>query len=426
MPGRTLHGDTGDVASAHYEHLDEDLDLIGELGLSAYRFSIAWPRVQPEGKGPVNQEGLDFYRRLVDGLVRRGTMPVATLYHWDLPQALEDQGGWVVRGTAERFGEYASIVAEALADEVGMWITLNEPWCSAWFGYGTGEHAPGHAALDLGLRASHHLLLAHARATEALRQQTKAPVGISLNVTPCLPASDHELDVAAARRGDGFQNRMFLGPLFRGEYPTDMVEHYSRYKPGLDVVELGDLEAISRPMDFLGLNYYSTYLVVDEQRSGAAKKAGYVVDGSTNRVFADLRALRVGRPYVPHTGNQWEVDVEGFVDLLVRVRDEYCSLPLYVTENGSAEVDYVGPDGVVHDPKRIWYLEEHLKAARSAIDMGVDLKGYFVWSLMDNFEWSNGYSMRFGLVFVDYPTGKRVPKDSYRWYKEVIAANGLP
>jgi len=426
-PGRTLNGDNGDITCAHYDHLEEDLDLVAGLGRCAYRFSVAWPRVQPDGKGPANQEGLDFYRRLVDGLRQRGVLPVATLYHWDLPQALEDVGGWTARDTAERFGEYTQAVVGALGDAVAMWVTLNEPWCVAWLGYGTGEHAPGYADVSKGLLATHHTLLAHARAAEVLRQATEAPVGIALNIAPMVPASDHELDVAAAKRADGFQNRLFLGPLFKGSYPQDMVEHYARYKPGWDAVLPGDLDQVSRPLDFLGLNYYSSNVIADTSRLDAARKAGYeVAPPVTTGANGDLGIARVGRVYAPHTGARWEVDPEGLTRLLVRVRDEYTSVPLYITENGCAENDYAGPDGAVHDPRRIWYLERHLVAARAAIEQGADLRGYFVWSLMDNFEWAHGFSMRFGLVYVDYPTAKRTPKDSYRWYRDVIAANGLP
>jgi beta-glucosidase len=426
-PGRTLNGDNGDVTCAHYEHLDQDLDLIAGLGRSAYRFSVSWPRAQPDGKGPGNQYGLDFYRRLVDGLLARGVVPVATLYHWDLPQALEDAGGWTVRDTAERFGEYTEVVVEALGDGVAMWITLNEPWCAAWLGYGTGEHAPGYTDVGKGLLATHHMLLAHARSTEVLRRSTKAPVGISLNIAPMVPATSHEVDIGAAKRADGFQNRLFLDPLFKGAYPADMVEHYSRYKPGLGAAMDGDLDDISRPIDFLGINYYSSNVMADVGRLEAAKRAGYLVgQPATEGANADLRAVRVGRVHAPRTGALWEVDPAGLTALLMRVRDDYTALPLYITENGSAENDYAGPDGAVHDGGRIWYLEQHIAAAHAALQSGVDLRGYFVWSLLDNFEWAKGFSMRFGLVFVDYPTAKRTPKDSYRWYRDVIAANGLP
>ncbi|HXW77929.1 MAG TPA: family 1 glycosylhydrolase [Acidimicrobiales bacterium] len=424
--GRTLNGDTGDVACQHYRHTAQDLRLMKDLGLGAYRFSVAWPRVQPDGKGAANEAGLDFYRRLVADLRQQGIVPVATLYHWDLPQALEDVGGWTARDTAERFADYAAMVVEALSDGVGMWITLNEPWCSAWLGYGVGVHAPGRRDLGASVSAAHHLLLAHARGTEVLRAGTRAPVGITLNLGGQLPGSDHELDIAAARRADGAFNRMYLGPLFKGAYPEDVIEVFSSYKPGFDVVEAGDLAAISQPVDFLGVNYYNTSVVVDPGRLAEARTAGYCVGPQGDDGAAPLRAVAVGRPELVRTASDWEVDPEGLTRLLVRLRDEYTPAPIYVTENGSAQLDYVEPDGAVHDPARIRFLHDHIQAAKDAIDQGVDLRGYFVWSLLDNFEWAMGYSMRFGLVWVDYPTAARVPKDSYSWYRRVVASNSLP
>jgi beta-glucosidase len=423
-PGRTFNGDNGDIACQHYKYVEDDLDLMGRLGLRAYRFSIAWPRLQPDGKGPANQAGLDFYRRLAAGVRQRGMVPVATLYHWDLPQALEDAGGWTVRDTTDRFAEYTQIAADALADEVGMWVTLNEPWCSAWLGYGVGVHAPGHADPALAVRATHHLLLAHARGTEVLRRSTKAPVGITLNLGGRIPASDHELDVAAARREDGVFNRLYLDPLFRGQYPQDVVELATDRGAPFDVVEPGDLAAISQPLDFLGINYYSTDVVAAPERLREAREAGFSVPPGGQ--VSLLGTVKVGRPALDRTAANWEVDPSGLTDILVRARDEYTQIPLYVTENGSAEHDYVGPDGAVHDSARVRYLQQHIQAAKSAIDQGVDLRGYFAWSLMDNFEWAEGYSLRFGLVWVDYPTGQRTAKDSYTWYSGVIAANRLP
>lgn len=424
-PGRTLNGDNGDVACQHYKRLPEDLELMKLLGLKGYRFSIAWPRVQPDGKGPANQEGLDFYRRLVSGLRERGVVPAATLYHWDLPQALEDQGGWTARDTAERYGEYVALVAAALADEVGMWITLNEPWCSAWLGYATGDHAPGRADISEGMMATHHLLLAHARGVEVLRAAGQK-VGITLNLGHSIPASDHEMDVAAAWRTEGNLNRMYLEPLFKGTYPQDLAQLFAPYKPGLDVAQPGDMEAISQPIDFLGVNYYDTRVVADLSRLDAARGAGFYVPAEEPKgAWAALGAQAVGRPGATRTATDWEIDPSGLTYVLVDIKDNYSTLPLYVTENGCAQHDYVGPDGVVHDAGRVKYLDSHFRAAREAINQGVDLKGYFVWSLMDNYEWAMGYSMRFGLIWVDYPTAKRIPKDSYRWYSEVIANNGL-
>lgn len=427
-PGRTTNGDTGDIACQHYYRVEEDLGLVKALGLGAYRFSVAWPRIQPEGKGPANEAGLDFYRRLVSGLRAQGTVPVATLYHWDLPQALEDGGGWTARDTAERFGEYVAMVAEALGDDVGMWITLNEPFCSAWLGYGVGDHAPGRADPVAALSANHHLLLGHARATEVLRDTVAAPVGITLNLGPFVPATSHELDVAAARVYDGGTNRMYLGPLFKGEYPKDMLDFFASRGAPAEWAAPGDLDAISAPIDFLGINYYRPIAVADISRVDEARQAGHVVRAGklASIEAALLGTTEVERPEVEHTAMGWEIVPSGMTEMLVRVRDEYTDVPLYITENGSAEHDYRGPDGAVHDPGRIRYLEGHLGAVKDAIDQGVDVKGYFVWSLMDNFEWGFGYSQRFGLIWVEYPTGERVPKDSYHWYRQVIAANAVP
>lgn len=426
-PGRTKNGDTGDITCRHYERVLEDLDLMAELGLSAYRFSVSWPRVQPDGKGPANQVGLDFYRELVAGLRQRGIVPAVTLYHWDLPQALEDEGGWAVRDTAERFGEYAEMVADALGDEAGLWITLNEPWCSAWLGYGIGMHAPGRSDPQLSLRATHHLLLGHALGSEAVRRGSTAPVGIALNVNPQLPASDHELDVAAAKRADAGVNRMYLDPLFRGQYPEEILGDLADIGIAMDAVRDGDMALISAPLDFLGVNYYMTSAIASTLRLAEARQAGYVApDSLQSSTTAPLGLATVGRPWLERTAAGWEVDPSGLTALLQRMRDDYTRAPLYVTENGIATDDYRGPDGAVHDPGRISYLTEHLKAMRSAIDAGVDVRGYFQWSLMDNFEWAEGFSKRFGLTWVDYPTGERTKKDSFHWYQRVIQANGLP
>ena len=427
-PGRTKNGDTGDIACRHYELLEADLDLMADLGLKAYRFSVAWPRAQPEGKGPANQAGLDFYRRLAEGLRQRGIVPVATLYHWDLPQALEDSGGWPVRGTAERFAEYVELVAAAIGDQVGLWVTLNEPWCSAWLGYGNGEHAPGARDLQLSLRATHNLLLAHGLALQVLRRDAKAPVGITLNLAPQVPVSSHELDVEAARRADGGLNRLYLDPLLKGSYPKDLLELASAAGLGVDNVEDGDMALISAPVDFLGVNYYMTCAVASASRLAEARQAGYVAPESLggSAMAAALGVATVGRPWLERTAAGWEVDPAGLTALLARVRDEYGPVPVYITENGAAFYDYRGPDGAVHDPERVKYLREHISAVGEALRAGVDVRGYFVWSLMDNFEWAQGYSMRFGLAWVDYPSAERVKKDSFAWYREVIAANGLP
>jgi beta-glucosidase len=425
--GNTRNGDTGDVACDHFLRLEDDLDLLTELGVGAYRFSVSWPRIQPTGKGPAHQSGLDFYRRVVDGVRARGITPVATLYHWDLPQPLEDAGGWPERDTASRFAEYAAIVAEALGDEVGMWITLNEPWCSAWLGYGSGHHAPGGRDIGLAAAAHHHLLLAHGESVRAIRSAVRsARVGIALNLQTVRPATDHPDDVAAARRVDGNHNRLVLDPVFKGHYPADMLEHYRGRSPGFAVVRDGDLEVISQPLDFLGENFYSPIVVADQARTAAASASGCCVPAEEpDMVSADLRAVSVTRPGFPQTEMGWEIEPAALTELLMRVHREYQPIPIMMTENGAACSDYVAPDGTVRDPERIRYLDEHLRAVLQAREAGVDVRGYFVWSLLDNFEWAYGYSKRFGLVWVDYPSGTRIPKDSFRWYSQTLRANAL-
>jgi beta-glucosidase len=426
-PGKTWNGDTGDIACDHFLRFSEDLDLMTELGIGAYRFSVSWPRIQPVGKGPVNQDGLDFYRRLIEGLLARNIVPVLTLYHWDLPQPLQDAGGWPERDTAGRFAEYAAIIAQALGDDVGKWITLNEPWCSAWLGYGSGVHAPGITDVGLAAAAHHHLLLGHGEAVAAIRSAVPAAeVGLSLNLGVTRPASDHPDDVAAAWRADGNHNRMFLDPLLNGSYPADMLEHYRGREPGFAVVRDGDLDVISRPIDFLGINFYSPGTVADPSRAAAASAAGYCVPaGAPDPVSADLRLLSVTRPQFSQTRMGWEIEPTALTELLTRVHEDYRPIPILVTENGAAFDDYLAPDGVVRDPERIAYLNGHLRAVLKAQDAGVDVQGYFVWSLLDNFEWGFGYSKRFGLIWVDYPSGTRIPKESYGWYAETVRSNAL-
>lgn len=426
-PGAIRNGDTGDVTSDHYRRVEEDLDLIGDLG-AAYCFSVAWPRVQPAGSGAINQRGLNFYRRLVDGLRRRGVTPMVTLFHWDLPQPLEDAGGWAVRDTALRFAEYASVVAGALGDEVAMWVTHNEPWCSSWISYARGEHAPGIRDIGKAAAATHHLLLSHGEALRAVRAAVPgAQVGIGLNLQPVRPASRHEEDVAAAARLDGNLNRLFLDPLFRGKYPDDMLEHYAGRKPGFSVVRDGDLAVIGEPMDFLGVNYYSPNTVCAPTRMAEARAAGYWVPATApaDELNGDLRAVPLLRPEVERTPMNWEVEPAGLTELLVRLRDDYAPPPIFVLENGRAANDYVDPGGEIRDLSRIEYLHGHLGAILDAIDAGVDVGGYFVWTLLDNFEWSHGFSRRFGLTWVDYPTGTRIPKASFAWYRDIVRANAL-
>jgi beta-glucosidase len=413
--GKTHHGDTGNIACDHYHRLDEDLDLIQSLGMQAYRFSVAWPRVQPKGSGPANSRGLDFYRRLVDGLRERGVEPMLTLYHWDLPQELEDKGGWTNRETSERFAEYTSLVYEVLSDSVGYWITLNEPWVSSWLGYGYGLHAPGHTDPSKALAATHHLLLGHGLAMRTMRQANDDNrLGITMNLHPAVAARDRDADREAARRVDGQANRLYLDPVFKGAYPEDLIGFYEERDVEGPPVRDGDLETIAEPIDFLGVNYYFRHYIRD---------APDVEPSQTP--FSDLDA----RGIVPHdaekTAMGWPVDPEGFTQILVRIKDEYRDLPIYVTENGRAVDDYVDPEGGVDDEERISYLDAHFRAAQEAMAQGVDLRGYLVWSLLDNFEWAEGYSKRFGLVFVDYGTQKRIPKASARWYRDVIQNNGL-
>jgi beta-glucosidase len=413
QPGAVHHGDTGAIACDSYRRWREDVDIIASLGLAAYRFSIAWPRVLPDGRGRINQSGLDHYRGLVDTLLERGITPVVTLYHWDLPQVLQEAGGWPARETVDAFVEYAEVVAAALGDRVPMWITLNEPWVASFLGYGAGVHAPGIRDGAAALRAAHHLLLGHGRAMQLLRELPGA-AGITLNLAPMRAASEDDADLAAAQRMDGNANRWFLDPLLMGSYPADLVEWYASSFEG--IVADGDLEAIAAPIDFLGVNYYF------RQHVGAGSRAG-----DSRAVLPALDAHRVVPPELPTTAMGWPVEPDGLTELLVRLRRDYPTLPpIYITENGAAYYDYVDPEGDVDDEERISYLDGHLRALHDAIAQGVDVRGYFCWSLLDNFEWAEGYSKRFGLVFVDYRTQRRILKASARWYADVVVRNGPP
>jgi beta-glucosidase len=414
-PGKVYRGDTGDIACDHYHRLEEDLDLMADLGLKSYRFSVAWPRIQPEGSGPANQKGLDHYRRLVEGLRERSIEPMITLYHWDLPQALEDRGGWTSRETSERFAEYAGIMYEALGDSARFWITLNEPWVSAWNGYGMGVHAPGREGTDNALAATHHLLLGHGLALERMRSSGHSDnqLGITLNLAPVRPSTED--DAEAARRVDGNANRLYLDPIFRGSYPEDILEHYAS-ESDFSFVRDGDLEKISQPLDFLGVNYYMRHTVVDGRRNSEL---------TTAMRFSSVDAATILPPGVETTAMGWPVESDGLTELLVRLHEEYTRGPIYITENGRAVYDYVNPEGEVNDEERVAYLDDHFRAAHAAIQQGVNLRGYMVWSLLDNFEWALGYSKRFGIVFVDYGTQSRIPKMSASWYKGVIERNGL-
>jgi beta-glucosidase len=405
-------GHTGDVAADHYNRWADDVDLMAELGLTAYRFSVAWPRIQPSGVGPVNQPGLDFYSRLVDRLLAKGITPMLTLYHWDLPQALQDAGGWPTRETAERFAEYAVIVFEALRDRVGLWATHNEPWCVSLLGYADPSHAPGHSDPAEATRAIHHLNLSHGLAVQAMREIDPGPQhGIVLNLAPIHgvgPDPDGSL-ADAVRRYDGLLNRVWTEPILRGRYPDDVREDLEAFG-GLPV-ETGDLETIRQPLDWLGVNYYKDDSI--EYRPGATiRHTPGLVDAG-------------GVEHADHTDMGWPITPDGLRALLVGLKATYPELPpVYITENGCAYDDPV-VDGVCHDPRRIAYLDAHLRAVHAAIEQGVDVRGYMQWSLMDNFEWSHGYHKRFGLVHTDFDTLERTPRDSAYWYRDVIAHNGL-
>jgi len=404
-PGRIARGDTGDVACDHYHRWREDVVLMKELGLKAYRFSIAWPRVLPEGRGRVNPTGLDFYSMLVDELLEASIEPFVTLYHWDLPQALQDQGGWPARLTAEAFVEYADLVTRRLGDRVKHWITLNEPFVSAFVGHLEGRHAPGHSDLGEALAAAHHLLLAHGWAVPMVRGNvTGAQAGITLNLGGQVPASPSFVDRAAAWQRDGVLNRWFLDPISGRGYPADIVAYYGHL---MDFVQAGDLEAIAVPLDLLGVNYYTRNIVRSKQVAEA--------ENSPRTALAKPE----------RTEMRWEVYPDGLYDILGRVHFDYRFPALYVTENGAAYADQIDFDGSVQDPDRISFLKEHFMAAARAIAAGVPLRGYFVWSLLDNFEWGHGYWKRFGLVYVDFPTQRRVLKSSAHWYGRVIAAHDV-
>ena len=419
-PGRVRGGGTGDVAVDHYHRIREDVALMAELGLSAYRFSVSWPRIQPTGAGRVEERGLDFYKLLVDELLDHGIEPWLTLYHWDLPQALEDVGGWPARDTAARFADYAGIVHAALGDRVRTWTTLNEPWCSAFLGYGSGEHAPGRQDPADSVRAAHHLLLGHGLATQALRAGGADPrVAISLNLYEVVPAGDADLE--AARRIDGLQNRFFLDPVLRGAYPADVIADLAPVTD-FSFVRDGDLAVVSQPLDALGINYYSRFLVRDGAGSDDGK-SGPAGERKLVSPFPGAGSIGTDPGELPKTAMDWEIHSAGLTAVLTRVSRDYDAPPLYVTENGAAFVDTPAADGAVHDPERTAYLAGHVAACQDAVEAGVDLRGYFVWSFLDNFEWAWGYDMRFGIVYVDFPTQRRIVKDSARWYAASARAN---
>lgn len=409
-PGATYQGHTGTVAADHYHRMYDDVRLMAKLGLGAYRFSIAWPRVLPEGTGAVNARGLDFYDRLVDALLARGITPAITLYHWDLPLALEKRGGWLNREIAYAFADYAEIVARRLGDRVDWWLTHNEPWCAAFLGYGIGIHAPGMKDLGAACVAGHHLLLSHGLALPRLRAHTHqdAQLGITLNLGPVYP-NDETLETRqACARADAFVNRWFLDPIFRGSYPEGLFTNLGVAPPP---VEPGDFAIIQAPIDYLGVNYYSRKVIRArrEATSGALDPRGFE------------EVARVPGASYTQMGPGWEVYPAGLTDLLVRLKDEYAPRAIVVTENGAAYDDQWDGSCQVNDPERLAYIREHIGALGRALAQDVPLRGYFLWSLLDNFEWAEGYSKRFGMIYVDYATQRRVVKASGRWYADFLA-----
>jgi beta-glucosidase len=409
-PGSIADGSDASVACDHYHRWRDDIGLMTRLGVNAYRFSIAWPRILPAGRGTVNAAGLDFYDALVDALLKERIRPLITLYHWDLPQALQDQGGWMSRESVDAFVEYADVVTTRLGDRVKYWITHNEPWCIAHLGYDSGEHAPGIKDPAGALRAAHHVLLSHGRACPVIRENVSdARVGIVLNLTPASPASNDPKDVDASRWFDGFFNRWYLDPVFRGDYPQDVIDdrvavgHLGGHE--LPFVWQGDMETIVAPLDYLGVNYYSRVVI----RAGEDGRPQAV------QMVPDEELTDMG----------WEVYPAGLTELLERLHRDYSPPQIYITENGAAYADAPDDTGRIADTRRIDFIHRHLRAAHRALISGVPLAGYFVWSLVDNFEWAHGYKKRFGLYWVDYETQKRIPKDSSVWYHTVIETNAV-
>ena len=418
-PGKIDGGGTGDVACDHYRRWRDDVDLIASLNMNAYRFSLAWPRLFPDGRRR-EQRGFDHYSRLLDALLERGIEPVVTLYHWDLPQALEDEGGgWRNRDTTERFAEYAAAAFDAFGDRVRFWLTINEPWIVGLLGYLHGLHAPGYENDLLGeVTVFHHLLLAHGRAVEAYRASGQGQrIGLAPNLMPHYAASDDPADEEARVGSEGYVNRWFLDAVFRGSYPDDMRARYEAHLGPLRFVRDGDLATIAQPTDFLGVNYYAPRTM--QAAPGDHPWPWRVIvpeDVETTGGFTDgVARTEAGTPIVPH----------GLTDLLVWIRDRYGEIPIMITENGAVFDDGPGPDGRVRDRRRVRFVHDHVAALHDALERGVPLLGYCHWSLMDNFEWKLGYAQRFGLVHVDYETLRRTVKDSGRYYARIAAANAL-
>jgi beta-glucosidase len=412
--GKVAHGHTGDVACDHYHRVDDDVAMMADLGLQTYRFSIAWARVQPEGRGRVNGEGVAWYHRLIELLLERGIEPCPTLFHWDLPQGLEDIGGFRNRDTVSWFGDYAASMAKEFGDKVSMWSTFNEPWCYAYLGHAAGVHAPGLTDAKAAVTVAHHELLAHGLALQAMRaERDELRLGIVINPSNVRREGDPPAPEDGMRRIDAIHNRWWFDPILTGRYPDDILDDYG---PLADAIQPGDVEHIAQPIDWIGINYYFDILV-----------RGIADGDATNRMraYPTVTGVTESERRPVHTDMGWPITPEGFTELLVRLHNDYPNLPpLYITENGAAYDDPV-VDGRCADPRRIEYLDLHLRAVKDAIDEGVDVRGYYQWSLMDNFEWALGYDKRFGMVHVDFESLVRTPKDSALWYREVIKRNGL-
>ena len=409
QPGAIHQGETGDRAADHYHRVKDDVELMAELHLKAYRFSLSWSRILPQGTGSVNQPGLDFYDRLVDLLLEKHICPMATLYHWDLPLTLQERGGWKKREMAEIFADYTEIVARRLGDRIPWWITLNEPWCSAYFGYGVGTHAPGEHSLQEAVNVSHHLLLAHAKAVERLRLYTQVPtqIGIALNLTPISVADSSSAVQEGAERADTLYNRWFLDPLFHGTYPARLFQDLEVQPP---TIKDTDMALISTPLDFLGVNYYSRTLI--------RSRRGVGVEQPVSEMYEQV----VPVPGATYTEMAWEIYPQGLRDALVRVQQDYAPRSIIVSENGAAFADQWNGRNLAPDTRRVQYLHDHIQELEEAYAQGVPLCGYFVWSFLDNYEWTDGYSKRFGMVYIDYATQRRIVKESGRWYAAFIAA----
>ena len=415
-PGRVLDGSNGDKAIDSYRNIEGDVALIKELGLDSYRFSLSWPRICPGGDDRVNRAGLDYYSQLVDALLEEDITPWVTLYHWDLPQALENGGGWPKRDTAERFGEFARISHQALGDRVKHWITVNEPWCAAFLGYSSGEHAPGRREPAASIAAAHHLMVGHGLAARTIKEaDPDALVSIGLNFYPVFAASDTPVDVDAARRIDGVQNRWFTDAALKGAYPEDVVEDFEAVTD-FSFIEVGDMELINAPLDCLSVNFYSQYTVTGGEGGAASASAAPTGAGSPWPANEHVGFITTG---LPQTDMGWEIAPQGLTETLKRLHANYPGVTFAVTENGAAFPDKL-VDGGVPDSERLDYIRDHVDACADAIDAGVPLVAYFAWSLADNFEWAWGYTKRFGLVYVDFETGQRVVKDSGKWYGDLV------